>query len=225
MDQMTRYAIYYAPPEGAFAEAAARWLGWDVQRARAVAQPDIPGLADDTAEPRRYGFHGTVKPPFRLAQGADRQGLARAVAGLAARLAPVEMPGLQLVNLQGFLALIPRGDTAPLQALAAQVVRDLDPFRATLTAAEMARRRPDRLTPRQQHLLGQYGYPFVMEQFQFHLTLTGRLQMDRAPELARLAQAHFAGLVPQPFRLADLCLCCEDLTGRFSVLHRYALSA
>lgn len=84
MDQMTRYAIYCAPPEGAFAGAAARWLGWDVQRARAVAQPDIPGLADDTAAPRRYGFHGTLKPPFRLARGTDRQGLARAVAGLAA---------------------------------------------------------------------------------------------------------------------------------------------
>ena len=75
MDQMKRFAIYYAPRGGAFADAAAAWLGWDLTRGRAVAQPDLPGLvdlpglADLTAEPRKYGFHGTIKPPFRLAGG------------------------------------------------------------------------------------------------------------------------------------------------------------
>ena len=225
MTQMTRYAIYYAPPEDAFAEAAAHWLGWDIQRACAVPQPDIPGLDTDTAAPRRYGFHGTIKPPFRLAEGVSPEALAQAVERLAARLPSVEMPGLKLVNLHGFLALIPRGHTGGLQALAAHVVRDLDPFRAALTKAEVARRRPDRLTPRQAELLAQYGYPHVMEEFVFHLTLTDHLPPPRAAVLEPLARAHFVNVVPQPFRVADLCLCGEDQDGRFSVLHRYALSA
>ena len=225
MTQMTRYAIYYAPPDGAFAEAAARWLGWDIQRACAVPQPDIDGLSADTDAPRRYGFHGTIKPPFRLAEGTSPEALAQAVERLAARLPAVKMPGLDLVNLHGFLALIPRGPADDLMALAADVVRDLDPFRAALTKAEVARRRPDRLTPRQADLLAQYGYPHVMEEFQFHLTLTDQLPPPRAALLEPLARAHFAGVMPQPFAVADLCLCGEDQDGRFSVLHRYALSA
>jgi hypothetical protein len=109
--------------------------------------------------------------------------------------------------------------------LAADVVRILDPFRAPLTAAEVARRRPERLTARQRDLLAAYGYPFVMEEFQFHLTLSGRLKPEDAPRLHAAAKAHFAGLIPQPFDLQDLCLCGEDQAGRFHLLHRYALSA
>ncbi|KAF0174642.1 MAG: hypothetical protein FD162_1080 [Rhodobacteraceae bacterium] len=224
---MKRYAIYYAPEAGAFADAAAAWLGWDVRAGQAVAQPqlDLPRpLADITAEPRKYGFHGTIKPPFRLAEAVTPDLLHDAVASLAASLRPVALPGLQMVNLEGFLALIPQGDTAALQALAAEVVRVLDPYRAPLTAAEIARRRPDRLTPRQRDLLAVYGYPYVMEEFRFHLTLSGPLGGDEAA-ITEAATRHFAGVVPQPFRLADLCLFGEDAMGRFHLLHRYALTA
>jgi putative phosphonate metabolism protein len=224
MDQMQRFAIYYAPRDGAFADAAAAWLGWDLAGSRAVAQPGVAGLADLTADPRKYGFHGTIKPPFRLAKGFSPQDLADAVRQLATNLAPVGMPGLDLVLLEGFVALVPAPDPA-LWALAAEVVRALDTFRAPLTDAEIARRRPDRLTPRQRELLSLYGYPYVMEEFQFHLTLSGWLEGDAAQRLRAAATRHFAGLIPRPFRLEDLCLCGEDQTGRFHLLHRYALSA
>jgi len=224
MDHMQRFAIYYAPRDGAFADAAAAWLGWDLAGSRAVAQPGVAGLADLTADPRKYGLHGTIKPPFRLAKGFSPQDLADAVGQLAANLTPVGMPGLDLVLLEGFMALVPAPDAA-LSALAAEVVRALDTFRAPLTDAEIARRRPDRLTPRQRELLSLYGYPYVMEEFQFHLTLSGRLEGDAAQRLLAAATRHFAGLIPRPFRLEDLCLCGEDQTGRFHLLHRYALSA
>lgn len=227
MEKMKRYAIYYTPETGAFAGAAAAWLGWDVARGIAVAQPAITlphGLAEVTAEPRKYGFHGTIKPPFRLAEGVGPADLAQAVAKLAASLKPVVLPGLQMVNLEGFLALIPQGDTTALKALAAEVVRVLDLYRAPLTEAEIARRRPERLTPRQRELLAVYGYPYVMEEFCFHLTLSGPLGADEAA-VTTAAAAHFAGLIPQPFRVAELCLCGEDDNGRFHLLHRYPLSA
>ncbi len=224
MDQMKRFAIYYAPREGAFADAAAAWLGWDLAQGRAVAQPALPGLADLTAEPRKYGFHGTIKPPFRLVGGVSASDLAQAVANLAGTLAPVQLPGLEMVLLQGFLALVPGHDPA-LTDLAAKVVRELDAFRAPLTEAEVARRRPDSLTPRQRDLLAIYGYPHVMEEFQFHLTLSGRMEDAQAADLQAAARAHFDGLIPQPFRLEDLCLCGEDREGRFHLLHRYPLSA
>ena len=67
---MKRYAVYYAPQARGFAMAAASWLGWDLLAGRTVAQPVLPvPLADWTAEPRKYGFQGTLKPPFRLIEG------------------------------------------------------------------------------------------------------------------------------------------------------------
>jgi putative phosphonate metabolism protein len=228
MDQMKRYAIYYTPQAGAFAAAAAAWLGWDLAGARPVAQPspDLPRpLAEVTAVPRKYGFHGTIKPPFRLADGVSFTDLDEAVAGMASGLKPVAFPALQIINLHGFLALVPQGDPAALQALAGEVVRMLDPYRATLTETEIARRRPERLTPRQRDLLATYGYPYVMEELRFHLTLSGPLSDAEVPVVTQAAAQHFAQTLPQPFRLGDLSLCGEDDQGRFHLLHRYALMA
>jgi hypothetical protein len=160
-----RYAIYYAPPPGALADFAAHWLGWDAATGRAVAHPWVQGLPRDVAEltetPRKYGFHGTIKPPFRLAVGQDAESLHRATADLAARLTPVTLNGLALHRLGGFLALTPEGDASALATLAAEVVTELDAFRAPPDAAEIVRRRPDRLTPRQRALLDRWGYPYV----------------------------------------------------------------
>jgi hypothetical protein len=137
----------------------------------------------------------------------------------------VILPALELVTLEGFLALIPAAPSADLQDLAAEVVRALDPYRAPLSPAEIARRRPELLTTRQRELLGIYGYPYVMEQFQFHLTLSGALAADQTAQARAAAQSHFAGVVPQPFVIADLCLCGEDDLGQFHLMHRYPLMA
>lgn len=176
----------------------------------------------------RYGFHGTIKPPFRLAPGCDAAGLKSALAVLAAELAPLSMPGLELRNLGGFLALTPVGDDSALQQLAARVLRDLDHFRAPLTEAESARRNPDRLTLRQRELLDLWGYPYVMEQFRFHLTLTDHLP----PEVAKQAEAvlgdYLGPVLPRTFRIADLCPFGQrserGAEGRFHLLHRYPLT-
>jgi putative phosphonate metabolism protein len=224
MQKMKRYAIYYAPPPGPFAHAAASWLGWDPSLGAPVPQSDLGlDLAPLTAEPRKYGFHGTIKPPFRLAEGFGLADLQAACTTLAGQLPPVVMPGLRFLDLDGFLALVPQGDTAALSALAAEVVARLDHLRAPLTEAEIARRRPERLTQRQRSLLDQYGYPHVMEEFQFHLTLTGRLSPQDHATLRPVAQAHFAPHLPQPFGMDDLCLFGEAEDGRFHLLHRYPL--
>ncbi len=228
MEQMKRYAIYYLPESGAFAQAAGAWLGWDLARGQAVAQPqyDLPRpLAMITAAPRKYGFHGTIKPPFRLIDGACFADLAAATKQLAERLRPVNCAALKIVEIGSFLALVPQGDTADLQDLAAEIVRGLDPLRAALTDAEVAKRRPDRLSPRQRELLEDYGYPFVMEEFKFHLTLSGRLAVGESEAISAAATRHFSGLLPQPFSVQSICLCGEDNLGRFHLLHRYAPSA
>jgi hypothetical protein len=225
MDQMKRLAVYYSPRPGAFADHAAAWLGWDPAHGKEVLQPDlaeIPFPAILTAEARRYGFHGTLRAPFRLAPGISAEEAGERIARLAARLAPVTCEGLVIEDLQGFLALTPTGCEAALLELGAAVVEGTNDLRAPLTEAEIARRRPESLTPRQRDLLHAWGYPYVMEEFRFHLTLTDRLP-DPGPAMTALA-AHFAPVLPQPFRIEDLCLFGEDAAGRFHILHRYALT-
>jgi len=228
MMRSTRYALYYAPEPGAFADRAAALLGWDAGRGSEVLPPDLIGLprplADITAAPGRYGFHGTVKPPFRLAAGQGLDALDRTCAAFCARHAPVALLGLRLDRIGGFLALTPEGDAGPLVALAAQAVRMLDPFRAPLTPAEIARRRPDRLTEAERRNLALWGYPYVMEAFRFHLTLTGELAPDEIAPVEAALGPYLWPVLPRPFVIADLCLFGEAADGRFHLLHRYPLT-
>lgn len=225
MDPLKRLAVYYAPRPGAFADHAAAWLGWDATRGTTLPQPELPGIAFPailTAEARRYGFHGTLRAPFRLAPGIGQAEAGQRLEILASRLAPVSCEGLTIENLQGFLALTPLGCEAALLELGAAVVEGTNDLRAPLTEAEIARRRPETLSPRQRALLQAWGYPHVMEEFRFHLTLTDRLP-EPGPVMEALA-AHFAPVLPRPFRIEDLCLFGEDAAGRFHLLHRYPLA-
>jgi hypothetical protein len=228
MPEWKRLAVYVIPRPGAFAARAAEWLGWDPVEGRSLPHPDLPGLpgppADLTAEPRRYGFHGTLRAPFRPAGVMTIERVSREVGDLAQRLAPAACDGLGLESIDGFLAFTPTGPDAALRRLAAAVVEGTDALRAPLSEAEMARRGPERLSPRQRSFLVRWGYPFVMEDFRFHLTLTGRLARDEAARVAPVLAAHFAPVLPRPFVVEDLCLCGEDGGGRFHLLDRYALT-
>ena len=218
-----RFAIYYIPPEGPLADFGASWLGWDVVSGRDVVQTDVPGLHDIAKTPRKYGFHGTLKPPFRLKDGQTRAGLEQATADLAASLAPAVCDGLQLTSLGRFLALTPQGDMADLQRVAEACVRDLDGFRAPPSEAELGRRRKAGLSARQESLLTQWGYPYVFEEFRFHLTLSGRLPKSAIQGWVDTLQGHLSDL-PTPFVVDQIALCGERQDGRFELIHRYTLS-
>lgn len=225
MQPMIRFAVYYAPRPGAFADAAAAWLGRDAATGAGLSRPLVPGVADPaaiTVDPGRYGFHGTLRAPFRPAEGVTLQMISDQVAELARRLSPVVCDGLRLEDLHGFLALTPTGCEAALLELGAAVVEGTNALRAPLSDAEIARRRPHLLSARQRALLDIWGYPHVMEEFRFHLTLTDRLA-DPGPIMAALS-AHFAPVLPQPFVIEDLCLFGEEASGQFRLLHRYALT-
>lgn len=226
MQDWQRYAVF-AVPEGPFYDTGAAWLGWDCVAGAARAHPALPGLpipaADLTARPRNYGFHGTLRPPFRLAEGESLTSLKSALADLASRCAPVEIADLQLTTLGAFLAFAPaRPDTA-LAALAAHLVTGLEPHRAPLTASELEKRRSTRLTPRQAELLERYGYPYVLDQFRFHLTLTGPVPQAARDGVMRALSAYFAPWLPRPLRIADIAVMGQDRSGRFYLLERIPL--
>lgn len=194
-----RYAVFYAPaPASALDRFGTTWLGRDHASGAVLAQPAVPGMPAArlqalTAAPRRYGFHGTLKAPFRLAEGRRPEELHAAAMAFAAERTTFVLQPLRLADLEGFLALVPSAPSPALGALAADCVTRFEPFRAPSSNAEIARRRPERLNPRQRRQLDAFGYPWIFEDFTFHLTLTECLGApDKAviwPRLEALATA------------------------------------
>lgn len=229
---MYRYALFYAPPPGAaLAEFGARWLGRDLHGGAVPALPALAGASVEqwrraVAAPRRYGFHATLKPPFRLAAGCDEPALLDALEGFCRARGPAPVGKLALRVLSGFLVLAPleTGEPDPVAELASDCVREFEPFRAPPTAAEIARRRPERLTAAEMTNLERWGYPYVMADFRFHLTLTGRLdEAGRARfgvEIGRMAGPAIA----EPVEIAAICLCGQESPeSDFRVLRRFPL--
>jgi hypothetical protein len=195
-----RFAIYFAPGRDTLlAERAEAWL----------AQPDLQAL---TASARRYGFHATIKAPMALATGVDRAQLEMALEAFARRAAPVETI-LHAQLLDGFLALIPVKQSQALMDFAASVVVNFEPLRTALEPAERERRLKAPLSARQVELVELYGYPYVLEEFQFHMTLTDRLAEELRQPMRERGAHWFADALAAPVPLDRLVLFHEAEPG------------
>jgi putative phosphonate metabolism protein len=208
-----RFSVYYAPPPHSLLhQLGSAWLGRDAYSGESLRQPDIEDLQELTAEPCRYGFHATLKPPFTLRDGCNEPELFAAIAAFAALQTPFEIT-LMLQIVDGFLALVPAHISPKLDNLAAACVRDLDAFRQRSDDAELARRRTVPLSARQDEHLLRWGYPYVFQDFRFHMTLTRRLARDEAERVMPAALKHFADVIAQPFVIDGLSLFTEPSPG------------
>ncbi|GAB6051929.1 DUF1045 domain-containing protein [Magnetospira thiophila] len=228
MTDYIRYALYFAPEaDSALGRFGNSWLGFDPASGEDLARPDLPGLDTEelqkiTVAPARYGFHGTLKPPFVLQVGTTVEDLEAAIQQLAATLGPFEIPALKIIALGSFIALVPDPEPLALTALAASCVKELDPLRAPLSAAALERRRMAGLTPRQDAFLRRWGYPYVLEEFRFHLTLTGPLPVDQRAPLQERLEAATQTFARTPYLVRDICLFGDPGNGaRFRLLKRF----
>ena len=224
-----RYAIYFTAEPGPLADFGAAWLGWDLEAGTAVPHPNLPDLpmpiSQITATPRKYGFHATMKPPFRLAEGYDFETLRDQTAQICAGLDSVTLEALSLQRIGRFLALTPVGDDSKLNALAASVVEAFDPFRAPAPEAEIFRRRAAGLTPSQEDNLMRWGYPNVMQDFHFHMTLSGKLAKSELPTIETQLSEAILPHLPSPFEIRSLTLAGEAEDGQFHAIERFALGS
>lgn len=221
-----RYALYYAPAADStlwrFGNAT---LGYD-----AIAGADIdfvvpPGCErldwpDLTAEPRRYGFHATLKAPFELANGRNEGALRAFARNYVAGRPPVRLAGLSVNALGRFIALTPSEPSEELQRFAFDIVQAFEPFRAPLSEADLARRLQSPLTPAHRAYLEAYGYPYVGDAFRFHMTLTGSLpDAELAPVKTALAQAYAQALPTGPVQIDRVAIFKqESRDSRFVLL-------
>ncbi|MES2933943.1 MAG: phosphonate metabolism protein/1,5-bisphosphokinase (PRPP-forming) PhnN [Pseudomonadota bacterium] len=217
-----RYALYYVPgEESLWWQAGCHWLGRDARSGidyRQVAVNGVPAviMRQLTSQARRYGFHATLKAPFRLAEGfseADLMTMAQAFASVQPAITLRE-PGVR--PLGDFLAIRPQQPQDEIAALAMRCVSYFDLLRASPTPAELARRRHAGLSPRQESLLQRWGYPYTEEEFRFHMTLTdtlGQIDADALFALRNAAESHFAEASASPLLIDSLSIFKEEQPG------------
>jgi putative phosphonate metabolism protein len=226
-----RYAIYWAPEPGTALAALGRaWLAHEPEHGARLAARTWPGLEPSlveaaTAEPARYGLHATLKAPFRLTPGTSRHELAKELERFAACRPVLLGPRLDLAEIDGFLALCPQAPCPALASLALQCLAGLDRFRAPLTEAERARRLEARLSIHQRLLLEQWGYPHVLSEYRFHITLTGRLAPGPRARIATALAPSLATVCREPLAIRSLSLFGDPGGGRpFRELERFAMT-
>lgn len=232
MTGFPRYAIYYAAARGSNLDRfGAQHIGYDAWSGVELRFPDDllqaePDWRELTEDPRKYGFHATLKAPFALAHEQTETGLAAACASFAEQPRPIPVIGPVVDSISGFIAVIPARRSAELDALAADCVTRFDGFRAPLTQADRARRHPDKLTPRQRDHLDRWGYPYVMEEFRFHMTLTGRLDAKRREPVLAMLRDRFAVLNIATLAIDRIALFRQDGPAtRFAIVGAWELRA
>ena len=223
-----RYAIYFSPPTAsALGDLGASWLGRTIE-GQDLAPPTLADIASEDwesaiAAPRRYGFHATLKPPFRLAEGFSEGDLLAEVRTYCATTAPVFLGQLGVAQVSDFMALRPERHEA-VARLAADIVRTFDVYRAPLTPDETERRRPGSLSPAQRTLLDSWGYPYVMGEFRFHMTLTGRLSPEDRERYRTELEKRFVPAKIGAVTVDDLCVFRQESPDSdLTLLHRFAL--
>ncbi|WP_375268170.1 DUF1045 domain-containing protein [Phenylobacterium sp.] len=226
-----RYAVYYAPdPQGQLWNLACAWLGRDPHRKTSCARPDMPGLADVdldalTASPRGYGFHATLKAPFELAEGRREVELLDFAEGFAKGRSPYTA-AISPQALGRFLAFRLDAPCPEMSAFAAACVKEFDPFRAPLSEFDIARRRKADLTPAQDARMLQWGYPYIFEDFRFHMTLTNRIDDDSLRERVLDALRQLFAYVSGPHRFDGVAIYRQaDRDAPFEVMQRFGFSA
>lgn len=214
MPQRARYALYYAPPiDHPLTRVAARWLGRDVYGGRVPARTLPPAWEPLITDPRRYGFHATLKPPMRLKPGLHSWDLQEAVARFCRDVAPVDIGRLRIARIGRFFALVPVAAPAALGDLADAVVRDFDRFRAPMDEAELARRSAADLDPVEEENLRTWGYPYVFERFRFHMSLTGPVPDEFVDGIGAELERQFAPVIAVPVLIDALSIFIEEVPG------------
>jgi putative phosphonate metabolism protein len=224
-----RYAIYYTPPPfSALARFGAGVIGYDCFEAVEVAHMRLDGVDSNiqklmTLDPRRYGFHATIVAPFHLKSQSEDDFIAAASA-YATETTPFRIGGLKVAALGDFIALVPSEPNEGISRFSADCLKAFDKFRAPLSAADRERRLKSKLSAHQIELMEQWGYPYVLDEYRFHMTLTGAL-LDNMRDTFREALEHaFAERSRDTFELDAISVMRQDDSGsRFRVLRRCRL--
>lgn len=132
---------------------------------------------------------------------------------LASSMGPVMISSLGVGAIGRFVALVPAEPCPDLEVLSSECVTRLDHLRRPADPDDVARRRAVGLTARQSELLERWGYPYVLDEFRFHITLSRELDPDQRDRVVAQARRWFGALDGDPFLVGHLCVFEERSPG------------
>lgn len=168
-----RVALYYAPPaSSAWWREGCEWLGRDPENGLETATP----AHELTHAPRRYGWHATLIAPFHTVPGVELADVLACARAWASSVPRFEIR-MQPAEMGRFVALRPAetGDDKTLRTLAASALNALSALRTMPSRTSIERRIVDGMSARQIELLREWGYPYVLDEYRFHMTLSDSL--------------------------------------------------
>jgi putative phosphonate metabolism protein len=230
MPQYPRYAIYFVPPaDSMLYRFGAGLLGYDALSGATLPFSDgieaqIDGWKEITVDPRKYGFHATLKAPMSLVDGRNEAELMATVKKFARahRAIPTITPVVRAIG--SFIAIVPEAPSPALQTLVDDCVTAFDSFRAPLTMEDRRRRNVLALTERQIAYLDRWGYPYVFEEYRFHMTLTGSIDSQRRASVLDVLQNRFCKLDLQQVAIDHVALLRQsDEQSAFNVMSNFPL--
>ncbi|MEB3047647.1 DUF1045 domain-containing protein [Rhizobium mulingense] len=214
-----RYAICFTPPASdPLSLVAANWLGRNVFSGDMLEPPAVRGLglheiAFHTAVPRRYGFHGVLKAPFHLSGDMSEPQLLRDLMRFTGTFAPFQISRLEIARLGSFYSLMPSAPCEQIQYLASAIVQEFDRYRAPLSEADIERSDPDGLSAAQFANLHRWGNPYVMDEFRFHMPVTGSINAIDMPRIEPALRTIFEPVLKEPVMVSNVALMIEEGTG------------
>jgi len=229
-----RYAIYFAPQDDSELDI----FGSTVLRRRAEnpadwQHPELPAQfpealswADQIKRPAHYGFHATIKAPFTIADGQSADDLIQDLAHFCETQQPISLMGVGPIRTSRYDALaFPEQQPQALQQLANDCVKSFEKYRAPLSEEDLERRNLSSLTTRQQQYTERYGYPYILDDFNFHMTLSGQNDHNDESYLQWLVRL-YESMVNEPPILDRLCIFSQpDRSSAFVRTHEFVFSA
>ncbi len=237
MTNYKRVAIYFLPKKNSSLENFGKnLLGRDIDKKKKISLTRrqkyfinrgftyFDELKDYCEEPAKYGFHATLKAPFRLKQNVKTKNFYDVISHIAAQHSRFKIKGLKIVYSKKFTFITSRKPNKLLINLENDLVKHLDTFRAELNKTEIKKRIPDSLTFKQNKYLKEWGYPFVFDQFKFHMTLmnqnNNKLSNKQKLELEKLIYKISNNVI----EFNEISLLGENKNGHFEEIKRFKLN-
>ena len=228
-NNISRFAIYFVPPESNdLTRFTASWFGWDVYKGIKVDYPVLHNLNYDIKEitntPSKYGFHGTLKAPFSLVPNKTIDDLKLSLSMLSRSIKKFLIPSICLREISGFIAIVPTVQNQSINFLARKCLEGLDCFRDAEPPEILNKRRSAGLSSSEERHLLKWGYPYVLDDFRFHLTMTGKLTPKVSKNVFSVLSSELQAALNAPLPINKICLFGEsNINGQFEVIDEFSL--
>lgn len=205
-----RYAVYYVPHhESDLAVFGKSWFGYDLSEGetdRNLHGLDLELVRRVTAKPARYGMHATLKAPFYLAEGYSLEQLLDKADRFSKKRKKFTLGKLKIGWHGNTMVLIENQKNHQINQFASQCVLKFEDFRAPLTMKERTRRLEQNLNLHQRLMLEELGYPYVLSEFQFHVTLTDNMTEAEKEKIVPALEMTLDGILEKPCEIDGIAI-------------------